>query len=283
MSLKLFQKCRMCVARTSRSGFTLIELLVVIAVIAILAAMLLPALARAKAAAKRVQCINNQKQLATTWMLYVADNADRLVANGALYPPSTTTKFWIQGVFYYPESNTNSAYMVDPKYALFGNYLRTTKVYLCPTDAQTVTLSGQLYPKIRSYALNAYLGWVGGWDNRLTPLDSSSKPQCRVFKKHSELSPRMPAGVFIFQDVHPQSICWPFFGVIMDQDYFFNWPNSSHTRGGIISFADGHVESHRWRDPRTVTAFSTSYHNHHDSSPGNADLAWIRQRTTVPR
>ena len=91
----------------------------------------------------------------------------------------------------------------------------------------------------------------------------------------------MPDGVFLFQDVHHKSICWPFFGVSMAQDSFFNFPNSSHNRGGVISFADGHVDYHRWRDQRTLVAFSADYHRHNDSSPNNLDLVWLRQRTTV--
>ena len=91
----------------------------------------------------------------------------------------------------------------------------------------------------------------------------------------------MPAGVFLFQDVQPDSICWPYFGVRMDKESFFNFPNSSHNRGGVISFADGHVEHHRWSDQRTITASSNRYHDHDDVSVYNADLTWIKQRTSV--
>jgi prepilin-type N-terminal cleavage/methylation domain-containing protein/prepilin-type processing-associated H-X9-DG protein len=266
-----------------RRGFSLIELLVVIATIAILAALLLPALARAKLAAKKVQCINNQKQLATVWVMYAGDNSDLLVPNGETYPPSTTAKLWIQGAFYYAEANTNTTYLLDPKYALFANYLRAVKVYLCPTDPNTVTLSGKDYPRLRSYSLNAYLGWIGTWDNRLGPIDSHGDPRYMVFRKHSALTAAMPGGTFLFQDVHPSSICWPFFGVQMAQDYFFNWPNSSHNRGGVVSFADGHVDYHRWRDARTIAAKSSDYHHHEDASANNADLAWLRARATVQK
>ncbi len=84
-----------------RSGFTLVELLVVIAIIAILAAMLLPALSRAKAAAKRIRCINNQKQLALTWFMYASDHNDVLVANGHNDPPNPSKPQWVQGAFYH--------------------------------------------------------------------------------------------------------------------------------------------------------------------------------------
>src|SRR6266436_493007 len=82
-------------------GFTLIELLVVIAVIGILASLLLPALARAKATAQRAQCINNEKQLAITWVMYAGDNNDWLASNGIVQtPPSTVTRLWVQGYFF---------------------------------------------------------------------------------------------------------------------------------------------------------------------------------------
>jgi len=91
----------------------------------------------------------------------------------------------------------------------------------------------------------------------------------------------MPAGVFLFQDVNPNSVCWPYFGVQMEQDYFFNWPSSSHSRGGVVSFADAHVDYHRWRDQRTITADSKNYHDHYDYCPDNPDLVWLRARTSV--
>lgn len=254
------------------SAFTLIELLVVFAVIAILGALLLPALARAKASAKRIPCMNNHRQLATVWTLYTLDNNDWLPANGGFDPPSTTRKLWVQGAFFNLAANTTDKYMLDPQYAQFASYLKNIKVYVCAADRLTNSL-GNNYPKLRSYSLNAYMGAIG-------PLDRRLSSAYRIFRKQSSITRSSPGGYFLFQDVQPNSICWPFFGVQMDRDEFFNFPGSFHSRGGVISFSDGHVEYHRWTDARTVLAYARRYHDHDEPSVGNRDLTWLRERTT---
>jgi prepilin-type N-terminal cleavage/methylation domain-containing protein len=262
-----------------RTAFTLIELLVVIAIIAILASLLLPALARAKGQAHRIKCLSNQRQLAITWVLYSTDSGDALVPNGAQQAGQRET-LWVFGDYHnFLPAFTNEMYLLDPKYAAFARYLTTRLVYKCPSDSTTyVVKNGRPVPQIRSYSLNLYLGPTSSMDRHLSP-------RYRVYRKSSDIA--SPSTTFAFQDVTPQNLCTPAFIVLLPgagnaNDEFFHFPATHHNRGGVLSFADGHSESHRWRDPRTIrTAALGTKIGHNFSSPRNQDLAWIQERTSV--
>src|SRR5213083_50703 len=265
--------------KQATKGFTLIELLVVIAIIAILAALLFPAVAKAKQQAQRIKCLNNQRQLAITWMLYSTDNNDVLVPNGAQQPGSGQREIlWVLGDYHsFLSAFTNEIYLLDPKYAAFARYLKTKAVYKCPSDSTTYVLNqGRPVPQIRSYSLNVYLAPRAGVSQHISS-------RYRVFGKSTDIP--TPANTFTFMDVTPQNLCTPAFIVLMPgraNDQFFHFPATHHQRGGVLSFADGHSESHRWRDPRTIrTAKLGTKIGHNIPSPGNADLAWIYERTSV--
>ena len=273
----------------STPGFTLIELLVVIAIIAILASLLLPALGKAKSQALRGQCLSNQRQLALTWLMYAGDHDERLVPNGeASVGEIEGSPFWVYGAGH-PNlpAFTNETYLLDPKYAAFAPYLAAPGVYQCPAEDRKLHVlggaaigGGRGVRRNRSYSMNGYLGPTPG-------MDSSSEyltPDYRRFHKTADLVAPAPSNTFVFQDVNPANICFPAFIVRMpgsSTDGFFHYPGSHHDGGGVISFADGHAEGHRWRDPRTVRNVpSAAILIHWDKSPNNSDLAWLQEHTT---
>jgi prepilin-type N-terminal cleavage/methylation domain-containing protein/prepilin-type processing-associated H-X9-DG protein len=259
-------------AAKRKQAFTLVELLLVIGVVGILAAILFPTLQSAKERAKRIQCISNEKQLAATWFLYATDHTDKLVANGIPIRVPTPNIKWVQGQFVIPEDSTNEDWILNPQWALYAHYIRSSSIYVCPGDPPNVSYQGTDYPRVRSYAMNNFLGWEC--------IPSPDIPMADWLAPQKVTQIDDPSGTFLLPDVNANSICWPYFGTYMDRDDFFNFPSAVHNGGGVISFCDSHVSYHRWTDPFTISGHSDNYHRHDDPSPGNVDLHWLQNHAT---
>ena len=269
-------------------GFSLTELMVVIAVIGILAGLLVPVLAKARGQARRIQCVNNQKQLCLIWMMYSGDHNDGLAPNGHGDPAfldEQHIKLWVGGdTHFFLPAFTNVQMLTDSQYAVFGDYLKSAAAYKCPEyrslPSASTSSAVQAEPadarrpdvKIRSYSLNAYMGWALGPEELTAGYT--------IFRKMSDLT--QPASLFSFQDVHPDNICFPAFVVRMpgDEESLYHYPSSQHHGRGIVSFADGHSETHKWTDARTMPPVNGNVLAHWNPCPGNPDLGWIQQRTT---
>ncbi len=267
------------VGQSGPDAFTLVELLVTIAIIAILAALLLPALGRAKAKASQVTCLNNLRQLATAGMLYADEQNDALPPNG--YGSANTlagNRLWIVGDEHLdPRAFTNTDYILNPNLAAFAPYLPSVGVYKCPADRGSVIIDGQPHRRLRNYSLNSYVGWVD-W------LPSFNNAKYWTFQKAADLAISNTSETLLFLDVSPGNICYSAFVIrIGSGGHFYHLPGTQHARSGTVSFADGHAATHRWVEPATAKEAEVPWIPNHWTLwlKGNRDLAWLMEHASV--
>lgn len=269
--------------------------------------MLLPALTKAKFKAQGIQCMSNHRQLAIAWRLYAEDNREYLTYASDDGTQSGANQHNERAWTWTHMDYSDNEYNYDPTYDLMKRplwqYSKSAGIYKCPADhSKTKGKDGQMHDRIRTMSMNLFLGGFApprGGSGDLPGVDGNipfMKGYC-IYNKLNDLNGGMPSPgpskTWVFLDQREDRINWGNYATDMtgfdpptpaayefDQDM----PGFYHHFAAGFSFADGHSEIHRWKDPRTTpplvygSPIGTKVY-----TPRDVDVAWLQDHTARPK
>ena len=266
--------------QAAQRAFQLKDLACVLAVVGLLASVQLASLANGRESSVADRCRDNIRRLTLAWQMYSDDNLGRLVPNNGNVGEGGTAdsqKSWVSGWLDFSTSfdNINTDYLVaaekNGNYGHLGPYVRRdVSVFRCPADASDVLITGRWFNRVRTVSMNNWMGgnaYCGGGYNY-----NENRAQSEISR---------PSQRWVIAEESPASINDGLLLVRMDQEYIVDYPSAQHSGGTWFGFTDGRAEFRRWVDPRTLPGYRASeLIPLNVPSPGNADMAWLRERTT---